>query len=166
MSWEKEKLKEAYKQYELLNNNPGLVAQALMDYNYIKAPYPWGDLDRKYRAMTFMPNVDNKNDIRHIYTNAILTQKYPEEFVRELGLFKEDADLIDFKDIDDTFGDYINNEIGINIGKKYPFAPNEIIFNETLNTIGLPLTPRKNKLYGYAIVNEEPKNELSKYLAE
>ncbi len=76
-------------------------------------------------------------------------QKYPEDFVRELGLFKEDADLIDFKPIDDTLGDYINNEKGINIGKKYPYAPDDILFNETLTEVGLPITPRNNILYGY-----------------
>lgn len=154
MSWENEQLKKAFKQYPELQNKLRLT-NAIMDYNKIKARYPLGDLDRKYHSMTFNPNNNNKNDIRHIYTNAIFMQKYPEDFVRALGNFKEDADLIDFKPIADTFGDYINNEKGINIGKKYPFAPSDIIFNNVLEEINLPITPRNNTLYGYILERKE-----------
>ena len=112
----------------------------------------------KYRSMGIEPSNFHKNVLRHYYTNAKLIQKYPEKFLRDLGSFKEDADRIDSKPLEDTQEDFRNNERGINLGKKYPYAPSDFLFDQIREDIGLPLSPRNNKLFGYilkAITPEE-----------
>lgn len=142
--------------YRNLSKYPSLrnkwkLGNAMLDYYLIKAPAPFGDLDNKYNSMTYMPSLDAKNTIRHYYTNAKFIQKYPENFVRELGAFKEDADQNDQKSLVDTNEDFINNEKGIKLGKKYPKAPDNFLFDYIIQDIGLPLSPRNNTLYGYII---------------
>lgn len=144
-----------FNKYQTLKNIPQL-SNALIDYNMIKAPGLLGDLDRKYDTMTYMPSNSAKNTIRHYYTSAKFAQKYPEDFVRELGAFKEDADQNDNKPLEDTEIDFINNERGIALGKKYPKAPDNFLFDYIIQDIGLPLSPRKNTLYGY-ITNDDVK---------
>ena len=105
-----------FNQYDTFNNTPRFI-NALIDYNLIKAPYPFGELERLYHNVPY--NLTNaKNDLRHYYTNAAMLKKYPEQFVRDLGAFKEDADLLDNRSLYDTNGDFVNNEKGINLGKK------------------------------------------------
>ena len=144
--------------YPNLTNNKGDLFKAVIDYSLIKAPYPLGDLEQKYRSMEVKPSNFHKNILRHYYTNAKLIQKYPENFLRDLGSFKEDADRIDSKPLEDTQEDFRNNERGINLGKKYPYAPSDFLFDQIREDIGLPLSPRNNKLFGYilkAITPEE-----------
>lgn len=137
-----------FKKYKTFKNAPQFL-NAFVDYNMIKAPAPIGDLDNKYNSMTYMPPNPAKNAIRHYYTNAKFMQKYPEDFVRELGAFKEDADQNDNKPLEDTEIDFINNEKGLALGKKYPKAPDNFLFDYIIQDIGLPLSPRNNTLYGY-----------------
>lgn len=136
-----------FNQYDTFNNTPRFI-NALIDYNLIKAPYPFGELERLYHNVPY--NLTNaKNDLRHYYTNAVMLKKYPEQFVRDLGAFKEDADLLDNKSLYDTKGDFVNNEKGINLGKKYKNAPKSYLFDYIIQDIGLPLTHKNNKYYGY-----------------
>jgi hypothetical protein len=149
--------------YPNLWKNPQMLLEANKDYNDIKAKN--GFIEQMYATLPYELNDKNMSDIRHPLTNYKFMQKYPEDFVRDLGKFKEDADQDDKKPLWDTQEDLINNEFGIDLYKKYPTAPDIIIFDKIIQNAGLPLPLRNNTLYGY-ITNtaDEDNNTLYEYL--
>ena len=133
--------------YPTLWQNPIMLKQANDDYNAIKSKN--GFIEQMYSTLPYTLTDQDKSDIRHPITNYKFMQKYPEDFVRDLGKFKEDADQEDSKPLWDTEQDLINNEFGIELYKKYPYAPDIIIFDKILQKNGLPIPLRNNKLFGY-----------------
>ena len=99
-------LKALYK-YPNLWHNPTMLKQANDDYNAIKSEN--GFLEQMYATIPYPLTNQNKSDIRHPMTNYKFMQKYPEDFVRDLGKFKEDIDQTDGKPLWDTKQDLINN---------------------------------------------------------
>ncbi|MBR6099406.1 hypothetical protein IKP85_06635 [bacterium] len=148
--------------YKNLIGHPIMLNRARKEYDAIKAPN--GELEQHYNQLSykdFLTN-DNKSTIRHPYTNAMFVRDYPADFVRGLGDFKEDVDQIDNKPLDDTAGDLINNEYGINLGLRYPEAPKTFIFDNILQYAGLPVPARNNTLYGYIDNLPDTKEDLDK----
>lgn len=113
--------------YPELYNHLDYTAQASIDYNNIKRKN--GILDMFYNKLPFELTNQQKSDIRHPFAAAVLTQKYPEQLVRGLGQYKEDVDIINGKPLWDTEEDLKNNELGIELGKKYPnMSPNNLFY--------------------------------------
>ena len=61
-----------------------------------------------------------KNSMRHIVGPAFLSQKYGANNARIAGYIKEFLDGITHPNPEDTLIDLKNNDIGIDIGRKYP----------------------------------------------
>ncbi len=77
---------------------------------------------------------------RHLLWMALITQKYGEKFARKLGRTHEKANKLDFKnnkledyqlpDAASMLMDLMNNEIGIQIGKRFPNISLQSLINE------------------------------------
>lgn len=156
-------LAKAFFKYPNLYNHPVLFAKSLIDYHNMKKSN--GELEQLYNTLPYDLMNDDKSTVRHPHTNARFIQMgYPEDFVRDLGSFKEDADQIDNKSMDDTLGDLEHNEYGIELGQKYPTAPKLIIFDKVLNHYGYPIPARRNRLYGYINnITDEPQEDNNLY---
>lgn len=63
---------------------------------------------------------DIKNDMRHIAGPAFFAQLYGAEATRFLSYLKEARDIILQKDLKDNIVDMKNNDLGIQLGIKYP----------------------------------------------
>lgn len=150
----KEEIKALVK-YPELYRHPGYTIQAKKDYEDIKKEN--GILDNFYYELPYKLTSQQKSDVRHPFAAAVLAQKYPEQFVRELGQYKEDIDILDNKPLWDTEQDLKNNEYGIELGKNYPTAPNIILFDKILMKNNLSVPTRNNTLYGY-ITNTNNEN--------
>ena len=141
--------------YPNLYNNKMDLLRATLYYNTLSKDK--GEIDKLYDTLPYkeaLTDID-KSNIRHPYANAQYIRKgYTEDFVRDLGKFKEDVDQIENKPMWDTQGDLVNNEYGIKLGKQYPTAPNIILFDEILQHFGLPIPARNNTLYGYSSFTE------------
>ncbi len=129
-----------------LLKHPMMLKQAKRDYDSLSAI--GGEIDKLYGTLPYKLNSLDKSNIRHPYANAKLVRKYPEEFVRELGIMKEDADRLENKPEWDTESDLLNNEYGLKLGKEYPTAPDIVLFDRILDNFGLPV-PTRDKLHGY-----------------
>lgn len=141
------KVSNALLNYPNLYKHPKMLYDANKDYEAIKAKN--GELEQQYSLLPYELGDQSKSDVRHPYTNAKFVRKYPEEFVRDLGRFKEDVDQIDKKPLWDTQEDLQNNEFGIQLGKEYINAPDVILFDKVLEHSNLPIPLRNNTLYGY-----------------
>jgi hypothetical protein len=129
MNYLDRKTKEAkeFLKYRQFLQHPFLTIQAKKDYDDIKKEN--GILDNLYNELPYKLTNQNKSDIRHPFASAVLTQKYPEQLVRELGQYKEDVDILKNKPLWDTEEDLKNNELGIELGKKYPnMSPNNLFY--------------------------------------
>lgn len=135
------------KKYPKLYSHPFMLKEANKDYEAIIAPN--GELEKQYNSLPYQLTDNQKSDVRHPYTNALFVRKYPANFLRELGAFKEDYDLQSGRTIDDSLGDLEHNEYGITLGQRYPLAPKTFLFDRVLQYSNLPVPARKNKLYGY-----------------
>ena len=135
------------KKYPDLYKHPIMLNQAINDYEAIKSEN--GYIEQMYKTLPYSLTPQNKSDIRHPLTNYEFMKSYPENFVRDLGKFKEEIDQEENKPLWDTKQDLINNEFGIELYKKYPNAPSIIIFDKIIQNAGLPLPARNNKLFGY-----------------
>lgn len=153
-------LYETLKQYPRLKNNLPLLYKANKDYNAIKAP--GGELEQLYKQLPYPLTEENKSDIRHPYTNAKFIRKYAEEYVRDLGNFKESVDQQTNRPLQDTINDLVNNEYGINLGLRYPNAPDIFLFDNVLQHSNLPVPARNNTLYGYIDNLPDTKEDLDK----
>lgn len=146
---------EALKHYPNLYMHPIMLYNANKDYNAIKAPD--GELEYQYKRLPYNLNPYQKSDVRHPFTNALFVRDYPEEFVRDLGKFKEEVDLQNGRTTEDSIGDLKHNEFGINLGERYLFAPKTFLFDNVLQYSKLPVPARKRTLYGY--IDNLPDNE-------
>lgn len=155
MNYLDRKTKEAkeFLKYRQFLQHPFLTIQAKKDYDNIKKEN--GILDNLYNELPYKLTNQNKSDIRHPFASAVLTQKYPEQLIRELGQYKEDVDILKNKPLWDTEEDLKNNELGLELGKKYPTAPQNILFDMILQEKGLPIPLRNNTLYGYITNTDE-----------
>lgn len=109
---------------EFKENIPRTIS-AVKQYNYLKNK----ELNNYYKTLPQQPTLEQKNVLRHAGTSAVFAQKYPINFTRSLGQFKEDADQLDNKSYEDTWGDLINNERGIELGKKFPYVNHKSLFD-------------------------------------
>ena len=94
------------------------------------------DLDLYYNRLKNYPNDLQKEIHRHTATAAVLGQKYPEEFVRELGYLKEYSDLQGGQSYKNSLFDLDNNENGIFISKQHPKASNTELYDIILKKLG------------------------------
>ena len=86
------------------------------------------DIKRYNRADTVNMSEEEMNRFRHIAGPAILTSNYyPAGLTRTLGYIKETKDLFQGRGIEDIKYDLKNNEIGINIGLKFPNNSNKAL---------------------------------------
>lgn len=140
------KLSKALMGYPELYMHPVMLSKAKKDYEELSKKN--GLIDQLYDTLPYTPSGHDKSNIRHPYANAQLIRKYPEEFVRALGKYKEDVDLLDNKPMWDTEEDLINNEYGIGLGKEYMTAPDIVLFDRIIDNFGLPV-PQRDVLHGY-----------------
>jgi len=93
------------------------------------------ELDAYYNTLLNYPTDEQKEEHRHTATSAILAQKYPEEFVRQLGQLKEYSDQLDGQSKENSVFDMKNNENGILIGKENPKVRNDVIYDIIMQNI-------------------------------
>lgn len=135
-----------------LFKHPTMLKNAKQEYDNIKAD--GGEIDQLYDSLPYVLTNDDKSNLRHPYANAKFIRKYPENFVKDLGNYKEVNDILEGKGWDDTKSDLINNQYGLELGKQYINAPNEIIFTNLLEHFGLPVMPLNGILHGYETFTE------------
>lgn len=93
------------------------------------------DLDLYYNRLKNYPTDLQKEIHRHTATAAVLSQLYPDEFVRQLGNLKEYSDLQTGQSNSNSVFDLKNNENGIKIGKQYPNLSRTQIYDVILNQL-------------------------------
>ena len=169
----KAKLSAALLPYPKLWMHPTRLKNAKKDYDLIKADN--GEIEQLYKTLSYDLTNDDKSNIRHPYTNAKFVRKDSSDFVDDLGKYKEFVDALDNKPWDDTKSDLINNEYGINLGLRYPDAPDVFLFDNVLQHSNLPVPARNNTIYGYIDnlpdnnqdlqnLNKQYKSQLYNYL--
>ena len=93
------------------------------------------ELDQYYNRLRNYPSDLQKETHRHTAASALLSQLYPENFVRELGDLKEYADIKSGQDPNNSVFDKKNNEIGISLGKRYPKYSHYEMYDEIMKQI-------------------------------
>lgn len=107
------------------------------------------DIKRYNRADTVNMSEEEMNRFRHIAGPAILTSNYyPAGLTRTLGYIKETKDLFQGRGIEDIKYDLKNNEIGINIGLKFPNNSNKALYDYVFNNHIAPLRQKGNDTNG------------------
>lgn len=112
-------------QYPEIKQDIPRTLYSLLEYHKLKN----NELDNYYKTLLHPPTLDQKNTLRHAGASAVFAQTNPTNFVRALGQFKEDADRLDNKPAEDSFTDLINNERGIELGKKFPDVNHKSLFD-------------------------------------
>ena len=131
-------IKDLLREVYLTDNYPELRKAPRMLYiaNKIYEDMANKDLDLYYNRLKHYPTDLQKETHRHTATAAVLGQKYPEEFVRELGYLKEYSDLQNGQSYKNSLFDLDNNENGIFIAKQYPKATNTELYDLILKQLG------------------------------
>ena len=134
----KRDIKDLLKQIYMTDDYPELKKAPIQTYNAYKIYNDMAnnDLDEYYNRLRNYPTDLQKEIHRHTATAAVLGQKYPEEFVRQLGYLKEYSDLNGGQSYKNSLFDLDNNENGIFIAKQYPKASNTEIYDTILKQIG------------------------------
>ena len=97
------------------------------DGNWIEYLRLWPETNKRLEKFYERPdiNITNKeknikNDMRHIVGPALFAQLYGSETTRFLSYLKESRDILLQRDLKDSIVDMKNNDLGIQIGLKYP----------------------------------------------
>ncbi len=134
----KRDIKDLLKQIYFTDDYPEIKNHPIMFYeaNKIYENLAKKDLDLYYNRLKNYPSDTQKETHRHTATAAVLGQKYPEEFVRQLGYLKEYSDLSNGQSYKNSLFDLDNNENGIFIAKQYPKASNTELYDIILKQMG------------------------------
>ncbi len=107
------------------------------------------DIKKYNRADTVNMTEQEMNQFRHIAGPAVLTSNYYSKgFTNFLGGIKEIKDIFQGRGIKDTKQDLKNNEIGINIGLKFPNNSNKALYDYVFNNHIAPLRQKGNDTNG------------------
>ena len=97
------------------------------DGNWIEYLRLWPETNKRLEKFYERPDInitedekDIKNDMRHIVGPALFAQLYGSETTRFLSYLKESRDILLQRDLKDSIVDMKNNDLGIQIGLKYP----------------------------------------------
>ena len=97
------------------------------DGNWIEYLRLWPETNKRLDKFYERPDInitnkekDIKNDMRHIVGPALFAQLYGSETSRLLSYLKESRDILLQRDLKDSIVDMKNNDLGVQIGLKYP----------------------------------------------
>ena len=97
------------------------------DGNWIEYLRLWPETNKRLEKFYERPDInitdketDIKNDMRHIVGPALFAQLYGSKTTRILSYLKESRDILLQRDLKDSIVDMKNNDLGIQIGLKYP----------------------------------------------